>query len=446
MVFMAKGDVPAAKVAFQKALELDPTFFAAAANLASLDMRENKPEEAKRRYEALLAKDPKNSQALIAIASLNARLGGSKEASLEYLRRAKAASPGAITAVLALANFYMENKQPRDAIPVIQEGLTANPNRLELLDILGSAYLQLNDRQQAMDTFDRMVKVNPTSAALQYRMGELRASLRDESGALQNFKRASELQPKAVEPKIAIASMLLRQGKVAEARAVAAQLQKEIGNSAAGLTLEGDLLGVEGKWAEASIPYKKAFVLEKTVPIAVKLHQAYFRANKNAEADSLLTDWLTASPNDVTMRLYAGEHEIARQRWAEAVKHYDVVLKIDPKHTAALNNVAWALNKLKDPRALSLAEQAYALAPQSPAVIDTLGYLLIETGNTSRGVELLRQAVSLAPKASEYRLHLAEALSKAGDKGAARKELDIVLKDSPSGSVGDAAKALAAKL
>jgi cellulose synthase operon protein C len=446
MVLLAKGDNPASRTAFQKALDLDPTFFAAAANLASLDMRENKSEDAKKRYETLLVKDPKNTQALIALASLNSRLGGSKETSLEYLRRAKSASPGAITAVLALANFYMENRQPRDAIPIIQEGLTSNPNRLELLDVLGSAYLQLNDRQQAMDTFDRMVKVNPTSAALQYRMGELRASMRDDNGAFQNFKRASDLQPKAVEPKIAMASMLLRQGKVADAKAVAAQLQKEIGNSPAGLTLEGDLLGVESKWAEASQLYKKAFGIEKSVAVGVKLHQAYFRANKISDADAFITEWFVAAPNDITMRLYAGEHEIARQRWPEAVKHYDVVLKTDPKHTAALNNVAWALNKMKDPRALSLAEQAYALAPQSPAVIDTLGYLLVESGNTSRGLELLRQAVSLAPKATEYRLHLAEALSKAGDKGAAKKELDLVLKDAPTDANGEAAKALAAKL
>ena len=446
MVLMAKNDPAGARSAFQKALDIDPVFFAAAANLASLDMRENKPEEAKKRYETLLTKDPKHTQALSALASLSSRLGGSKESTLEYLRRAKASSPGAIGAVLALANFYMENKLPREAIPVIQEGLTANPNRIELLDVLGSAYLQLNERQQAMDTFDRMVKVNPTSAPLQYRLGELRAAMRDEAGALQNFKRASELQPKAIEPKIAIASMLLRQGKIADAKSVAAQLQKDIGNSAAGLALEGDLFGVENKWPEATISYKKAFDLEKTVSIGVKLHQAYSRSNKVAEAETLLADWFKAAPNDIAMRLYAGEHEIARERWSEAVKHYDAVLKIDPKHAAALNNVAWALNKLKDPRAISLAEQAYALAPQSPPVIDTLGYLLVESGNTSRGIELLRQAVSLAPRASEYRLHLAEALSKAGDKGAARKELDIVLKDAPKGAVGDAAKALSTKL
>jgi cellulose synthase operon protein C len=446
MVLMAKNDVPAARTAFQKALEIDPIFFAATANLASLDMRENKPDDAKKRYETLLQKDPKNTQALIALASLNSRTGGSKESTLDYLRRAKAASPGAIPAILALSNFYMENRLPREAIPVLQEGLTANPNRLELLDVLGSAYLQLNDRQQAMDTFDRMVKVNPTSSALQYRMGELRASIRDDNGAYQNFKRASDLQPKAIEPKIAMASMLLRQGKTAEAKAIAGQLQKETGNSAAGLTLEGDLLSVEKKWAEASASYRKAFALEKTVSIGVKLHQAYVRADKVADADALLADWFKTAPNDVAMRLYAGEHEIARQRWAEAVKHYDNVLKIDPKHTAALNNVAWALNKLKDPRAIGLAEQAYALAPQTPAVIDTLGYLLMESGNTARGIELLRQAVGLAPKVSEYRLHLAEALSKAGDKAAARKELDLVLKDSPTGTTSDAAKALSSKL
>ena len=56
--------------------------------------------------------------------------------------------------------------------------------------------------------------------------------------------------------------------------------------------------------------------------------------------------------------------------------------------------------------------------------MDTLGWLLVEKGETARGVELLRRAVDLAPGSAELRLHLAKALLKAGDKvGAARKEL-----------------------
>ena len=81
---------------------------------------------------------------------------------------------------------------------------------------------------------------------------------------------------------------------------------------------------------------------------------------------------------------------------------------------------------MKDPGALGFAEKAYALAPRSPAIADTLGWLLVERGDTKRGVEILAKAASAAPNALEIRLHYAKALLKSGDKAGARTELEAV--------------------
>jgi predicted Zn-dependent protease len=55
--------------------------------------------------------------------------------------------------------------------------------------------------------------------------------------------------------------------------------------------------------------------------------------------------------------------------------------------------------------------------------MDTLGWIYVERGETKRGVQLLQDAVALEPRASGIRLNLAKALLQAGDKPAARKEL-----------------------
>src|SRR5450759_1752886 len=72
---LAKKDVAGARKSFEHALTLDPTFFPAVASLAGLDIADNKPDEAKKRFEAVLVKDPKNGQALLALAELAARSG-----------------------------------------------------------------------------------------------------------------------------------------------------------------------------------------------------------------------------------------------------------------------------------------------------------------------------------------------------------------------------------
>ena len=54
--------------------------------------------------------------------------------------------------------------------------------------------------------------------------------------------------------------------------------------------------------------------------------------------------------------------------------------------------------------------------------------LLVEKGDTARGVDSLRKAVALAPDESNIRLNLARALVKAGQKDAAKKELETLAK------------------
>jgi predicted Zn-dependent protease len=58
--------------------------------------------------------------------------------------------------------------------------------------------------------------------------------------------------------------------------------------------------------------------------------------------------------------------------------------------------------------------------------MDTLGTLLVEKGDSARGVELLRKAVDLDPGRADIRLNLARALIRPGQTADAKKELDTL--------------------
>jgi cellulose synthase operon protein C len=446
MIYTAKGDFAAARTGFEEALKMDPTFLPAAANLASLDLRDNKPDDAKKRYESILKVDPKNHQAMIALAKHVARFGGTNDQVLEILQQARTKNPGLVPPIVALSTFMIENNKAKDAIPILQESISQNPDKSELLDLLGIAFLKTNDRGQALETYEKMLKIDPKSASLHYRMGELRVAMRDDVAALSNFRKASELQPQAVEPMIALASVLLRLNKRDEALQIAKNLQKDLPNSPAGLVLNGDLLAQEKNWTDAATAYRKAIAIQNTPQTNVKLHTVLVRAGKQTEADQLADQLVKSAPEEVGVRMFAGEQHIANKRWDQAVESYKLVLKKEPNNGIALNNMAWAMFQLKDPKALAVAEQAYAALPQAPSVMDTFGYLNTESGNTKRGLELLKQAIAIAPKSAEIRVHLAQAYAKSGDKESARKELETVLKDSPTGPAADLAKDTLGKL
>ena len=118
----------------------------------------------------------------------------------------------------------------------------------------------------------------------------------------------------------------------------------------------------------------------------------------------------------------------ARKDYAGAVRHYRVLLEAQPDNAAVLNNLAWVAGQLKDPKAIDYAEKANKLAPDQPAVMDTLAVILVEKGDSARAVELFKKALELAPQASQIRLNYARALIKVGQKGEARIQLDQLAK------------------
>jgi len=445
-VSLGQGDVAQGRKHFEAALAQDPKFYPAVANLAALDVREKKLDDAKKRFTTLIDKDPKNVRAMITLAQIIQGTGGDKKDVLEWLKKAREADKSSIPAVLALAQFQMANNEAKDVIPALQEALTASPDRVELLDALGTAYLKVGDDAQAISTFDKILRLKPDSAPLQLRMGQFYMARKDFERALVHFRKSAELAPKAVEPKAALAAALVASGKVAEARGIAAALQKEAPKSAAGAELDGDILAADKKYLDAAASYRKALSVQKVLPISLKLHRALMLGGKESEAEALLKNLLAEGPKDPNVKSYAAMLEIGRKRWPQAAALYREVVALQPNNALALNNLAWALYETKDPEALATAEKAYALAPRSPEVLDTLGTVLLAKGDAARASDILKAAVNGAPKVMGYRIRLAEALIARGDKTSARKELELVVSEAKSGPVADKAQAMLKQL
>ncbi|MGS0759121.1 hypothetical protein ACVBEH_32690, partial [Roseateles sp. GG27B] len=68
LVQLAKKDKAAARLSFERALTLEPSFYPATALLASLDMADKNPAAAQKRFEALLVVAPDNVNAQLALA------------------------------------------------------------------------------------------------------------------------------------------------------------------------------------------------------------------------------------------------------------------------------------------------------------------------------------------------------------------------------------------
>jgi len=446
MALLGKRDAAGARKSFERALALDATYFPAIANLASMDLVDKKPEEARKRFEAVLNKDPRSFQALLALAELRARNKGSPDEVTALIVKAIEGNPKESAPRLALIGHYMRNGDPKRAVTAAQDALAALPEHPELLDALGSAQQAAGETRQAIATYKKLALLQPESPRPYVRMAEVQIAAKDYDDAHQSLRKALTLKPDLIEAQRSIVSLDVTMDRVPDAIAMAREIQKQRPKESVGFILEGNVHASKKDWGKAISAYRQGLTQVDASELAIKLHATLRSGGQAAEADKLATSWVQEHPKDDTFRLYLAELALGRKDYASAMQQYRTVLEMQPDSALVLNNLAWAASQAKDPKALEYAEKANALAPDQPWIMDTLGVLLVEKGDTTRGIQLLQRASSLSPQATSFRLNLAKALIKAGRKDEARKELNELAKlgdkDPARAEVGQLMKAL----
>jgi putative PEP-CTERM system TPR-repeat lipoprotein len=259
------------------------------------------------------------------------------------------------------------------------------------------------------------------------RMARIQVAQNDFDGALDSARNAIALQADALEAQALAVALLIKKSSFPDALAIARTVQKQLPASAAGLMFEGDTWAAQNKWPDALQAYERAFKISKDGKMLLKIHQSLLQAGKLQEAEARLVQWLQEHPTDLATRLYFAGTKLSKKQYKLAMLEYEKVIQQDPKNVIALNDMAWSCQQEKDGRARSFAERAFALDAGNPAVLDTLGWILLEHGDTVRAVSLLQKASALAPMASEIRYHLGMGLAKAGDRRGARTQFEQLL-------------------
>jgi cellulose synthase operon protein C len=413
----------AARGSFEAALKIKADHIPALRALADLDVAEGKPADAQRRYDALLAAKADDEQLLVAAAALQERTGRGDEA-VKTLRKAIAANPRAREPAMALVQYHLRRKDPAAALEVAQQAVASNPDELDLVAMLGVAQEAAGANKDAIRTLNALVLKQSHGAAALVRLAQFQTRQRDFDGAASTLLRAQEKAPPNGGVTHELVAVYLQAGKAEQALKVARDLQARQPESAAGYLLEGDVRMHARKWPEAESAYRAAL---KAAPregaAAVKVYRALLAAGKKKDADDFAADWTARQPADVAMRLVAADAALRARNFQIAIAQYEDALRSHPNQPVVLNNLAWALGQIKDPKALGVAERAASLAPNSPDVLDTLGTLHLQAGDAKKGLEVLQRARELAPDRPDLRLHYAKGLLQNGRAQEGKAEL-----------------------
>jgi cellulose synthase operon protein C len=417
---------PAARAEFERALARQDDFIPALEGLARVDVAEKKPEAGKKRFEDQLKKAPGNVMLALRYARFLRESGVPLAEVAEVFRQAIKSQPTALELRANLISLYLELGDGAQAKVAAQEALAASPENRELLTLAGQAQLASGDRNGAVAIYEKLVSLEPHSVPALMLLADAHIANRDRPKAIAALKQALELQYDLLEAQVRLFQLYAAERQTREALAVARDIQRQRPTQPTGYQAEATVLTKARDYDEAARVLEKGFKLTSSWVLVPPLHKLLVKMSRQSEADSLVKKWIDGHPRDVNVRTYLAQRAMDSKNYELAARWLKEILSLEPNAGVALNNLAWVAAEMHDPRAVEYAERANQLLPDAPPVMDTLGWLLVEKGDGSRGVALLQKAVEMAPQLYGIRIHLAKGLIQTNQKEAARKELEYL--------------------
>ncbi len=425
--YLGLGNVDKARESFEEALKMRTDFHPARMNLAQIQLAENKFEAAKVHYMKILELSPKNARAMAALAEVSLREKKVDEA-VSWLVKAGEASPKTVAARARLIEIYMRENEVPKALIVARELDQGVPNNPQVLEILGRVEAASGEAVNAVSAFQRLVQVDGKSARAHHLLATAQIVTKNIDAARRNLEIAAELDPKYIPGRVALVRMEYSQRNLPRALQLADKLARELPDNPIGETLIGDIRVLQKNYSEAVAVYDRGLAKNDDALLVIRKFTTQRKNGEDKKAIADLSKWLESRDVPGVRQVLASAY-LELGRHDESAREWEKLLTTNADDAIALNNLAWLYYRRGDPRGIQYAERALTHAPKSPAVMDTLGWILVQEGQVQRGLDLIRRALDIAPKLGDIRYHLAAALNKLGQHQAARTELRSLLSE-----------------
>jgi tetratricopeptide (TPR) repeat protein len=280
---------------------------------------------------------------------------------------------------LALGALQLELRQSRDAESSLQRFLAARATA-------AAAPAMASDDEDDDDSS----RGNDGGRTQAWLMLAQAADQRGDTQAANAWLDKIDDPQRALEVQTRRATLLARQGKLREARAMVQQVpERRPEDARAKLLAESQVLREVKQWNDAHAVLVSAS--ERFPDDADLLYELAMMAEKLLRVDEM-------------------ERVLRR------------VIELKPDHHHAYNALGYSLadRSLRLPEAQTLIKKALELAPGDPFITDSLGWVEYRLGNRDEALRLLRQAYASRPD-PEIAAHLGEVLWANGARDEARR-------------------------
>jgi tetratricopeptide (TPR) repeat protein len=284
---------------------------------------------------------------------------------------------------IALVHVYLLQKKENLALTELNhlKAITSRPERVDLT--IARLYARKKDYKKAISILEKMLLNDDTGearyllAVLYYQTGQYEAALQD----LQGINSDAEEYEDGIFLQVRTLRELKREDQAIE-------------------VLEAAIGSEKGRNPDMYVLLASLYQLKKQEELGQK---TFVRAIKAyPDDDNLLYEYGLFLD-------YRGEHQ-------QAMDVMQQVIKLQPKHAAALNYVGytWADKKIHLDKAFEYIKRAVDLKPDNGYIRDSLGWVYYRQGKLAEAVKTLEQAVKISPEDPAIMEHLADVYLESG--------------------------------
>jgi len=445
LVLMQQGRGDQARNSFEKARQMAPDYLPALEQLVSMDMVEKREEEARRRVDEQIARNPAQAESHLLLGRIFFVQHNLPSAEGEF-KRAIQLQPDSPDAYYFLAQLYVDGKQDQTALADLRKVAAQNPKDTKALMLIGAIQDQEKDYPAAQDAYMKVLAVDPNFTPALNNLAYLESEYMGDIGkAFELAQRARTLLPNEAHTADTLGWILYKKREYTWALSLLDQSAAASPDSPEILFHLGMVQYMIGQEVPARATLQKALGLKKD-----------FRGMELAREclDILSIDVATAGPREratlakaaaerpddpgVLTRLAAlDERDGATD---EAITVTESILKVSPKDVTALTRLARLEAARGDAaKALGFARSAHALAPDDPDVAHLLGQLAFQTHDFPWSYSLLKDAAGKKPNDPEILFDFGQAAYRVGRVAEAQTNIQGALHLDPKFSRARAA-------
>jgi len=362
---------------------------------------------------------------------------------ISALKEAERLAPNSSDIHASLAQVYLAQGSLSLAIKEGEGAVGLNHQNVSALKTLADAHLIAGDTKRAEELLKNTLVLLPHDAVIHQRLGVISRVQRRPAEALAHFEQAFQENPKLLEALEEIATVLVSQGKMLQARE---RVERQLATNPRDPRLHNLLGGVlmqSHKFSEAEAAYKTAIRLDGTLLLSyANLGELYAQQGKVDLAIAEFERIIAKSPQELSALMSLGMLYERQKNFARATAEYEAVLKINASFAPAANNLAWILLEHGGDRerALSYAETAWKASPNDPNIADTLGWVYFHKQMYAKAAGLLKEAVDRLPEDPVVLYHYGMAQYWNDNNAEAKKSLTKFLTLSPDNQDASMAK------